>query len=105
MTLFKVFFTIQVSLRNKEKEVKKGKRSSKRLCFQGRKGSSACGRDTVYIVQMQYLIPLTKKQVFPQETAQYNSRQYYPPYSNSHRLCVGKSRMYMYVFVLKASCE
>ena len=47
-------------------------------------GSSARRRDTVYTVKTQYLIPLTKKTVISHETAQYNSRQYYPPYGNDY---------------------
>ena len=35
---------------------------------------------TVYTAKTQYLIPLTKNQWFSHATAQYNSRQYYPPY-------------------------
>ena len=38
---------------------------------------------TVYTVKTQYLIPLTKNQWFSHETAQYNSRQYYPPYGTT----------------------
>ena len=79
-------------------DIKFGKRSSKQLCFQGRKGSSAHGCDTVYTIKTQYLIPLTKNLWFSHKTAQYISRQYYPPYG-SYNFC-----FYFFLFIsIKAS--